>query len=73
AACGGCSRRPSGRRRRGRDIEREEKARRTAIAASLDEWLNELSEAERVKIFAGIEAKGAGKRYLIQHSAGSAG
>lgn len=52
------------------DIEREEKARRTAIAASLDEWLNGLSEAERVKIFAGIEAKANTRnRKLIQRHA----
>lgn len=49
------------------EIEREEKARRAAIAASLDEWLGELPETERVKLFAGIEAKANTRnRKLIQ-------
>lgn len=38
-----------------RHDEREERLRREAMAATLDEWLAKLSESERAPIFKGLE------------------
>jgi hypothetical protein len=47
--------------------DQEQRARRAAMAASIDGWLADLSEAERMKFFAGIEGKASDRnRKLIE-------